>query len=158
MTVFHFVLRDRNTSNFKTENSIYIRPYALSVLVQPSDGEVGKELPIQPQLIFLDKQVTCSQIMILKAGQHVLSADSIVIVHTYRVPPEYHLLHLELLLTSVILLPLHCLLSFCFIWMPTFLIKSENTIWIIFLPKQNFEVDFQYLLRNLTLSKRLNYI
>ncbi|CAK6446893.1 unnamed protein product [Pipistrellus nathusii] len=45
-----------NTSNFKTENSIYIRPYALSVLVQPSDGEVGKELPIQPQLIFLDKQ------------------------------------------------------------------------------------------------------
>ncbi|XP_024413827.2 fibrocystin isoform X2 [Desmodus rotundus] len=45
-----------NTSNFKAGNPIYIRPYALSVLVQPSDGEVGKELPIQPQLVFLDKQ------------------------------------------------------------------------------------------------------
>ncbi|XP_014387933.1 PREDICTED: fibrocystin [Myotis brandtii] len=45
-----------NKSNFKTGNSIYVRPYALSVLVQPSDGEVGKELPVQPQLIFLDKQ------------------------------------------------------------------------------------------------------
>ncbi|XP_070370876.1 fibrocystin isoform X2 [Equus asinus] len=45
-----------NTSSFKTGNLIYIRPYALSVLVQPSDGEVGKELPVQPQLVFLDKQ------------------------------------------------------------------------------------------------------
>ncbi|XP_054425451.1 fibrocystin [Pteronotus mesoamericanus] len=45
-----------NTSSFKTGNSIYIRPYALSVLAQPSDGEVGKELSVQPQLVFLDKQ------------------------------------------------------------------------------------------------------
>ncbi|XP_022437810.1 fibrocystin isoform X5 [Delphinapterus leucas] len=45
-----------NTSNFETGNLIYIRPYGLSVLVQPSDGEVGKELTVQPQLIFLDKQ------------------------------------------------------------------------------------------------------
>ncbi|XP_052503788.1 fibrocystin [Budorcas taxicolor] len=45
-----------NTSSFKTGNLIYIRPYSLSVLVQPSDGEVGKELAIQPQLVFLDKQ------------------------------------------------------------------------------------------------------
>ncbi|XP_036910620.1 fibrocystin isoform X3 [Sturnira hondurensis] len=45
-----------NTSSFQAGNSIYIRPYALSVLIQPSDGEVGKELPVQPQLIFLDKQ------------------------------------------------------------------------------------------------------
>ncbi|XP_066215311.1 fibrocystin isoform X2 [Saccopteryx leptura] len=45
-----------NTSDFKTGNLIYVRPYALSVLVQPSDGEVGKELPVQPQLVFLDKQ------------------------------------------------------------------------------------------------------
>ncbi|XP_045699281.1 fibrocystin isoform X7 [Phyllostomus hastatus] len=45
-----------NTSSFNAGNSIYIRPYALSVLVQPSDGEVGKELPVQPQLVFLDKQ------------------------------------------------------------------------------------------------------
>ncbi|KAF0885311.1 PKHD1 protein, partial [Crocuta crocuta] len=46
----------RNSSSFKTENLIYIRPYVLSVLVQPSDGEVGKELRVQPQLVFLDKQ------------------------------------------------------------------------------------------------------
>nr|KAF6507232.1 PKHD1 ciliary IPT domain containing fibrocystin/polyductin [Rousettus aegyptiacus] len=46
----------RNTSNFKIGNLIYIRPYTLSVLVQPSNGEVGKVLPEQPQLIFLDKQ------------------------------------------------------------------------------------------------------
>ncbi|KAM7135915.1 fibrocystin isoform 7-T8 [Molossus nigricans] len=45
-----------NTSSFETGNLIYIRPYALSVLVQPSDGEVGRELPVQPQLVFLDKQ------------------------------------------------------------------------------------------------------
>ncbi|XP_074253987.1 fibrocystin isoform X5 [Saimiri boliviensis] len=45
-----------NTSSFKTGNLIYIRPYALSVLVQPSNGEVGNELPVQPQLVFLDKQ------------------------------------------------------------------------------------------------------
>ncbi|KAM5286797.1 fibrocystin isoform 2-T3 [Hipposideros larvatus] len=45
-----------NTSHLKTGELIYIRPYALSVLVQPSDGEVGKELPVQPQLVFVDKQ------------------------------------------------------------------------------------------------------
>ncbi|XP_019312940.2 fibrocystin [Panthera pardus] len=45
-----------NTSSFKTGNLIYIRPRVLSVLVQPSDGEVGKELRVQPQLVFLDKQ------------------------------------------------------------------------------------------------------
>lgn len=61
-SIFLFFTCARNTSNFKTGNLIYIRPYALSVLVQPSDGEVGKELPVQPQLIFVDKQVTCSQV------------------------------------------------------------------------------------------------
>uniref|UniRef100_A0A8C2VLV7 Fibrocystin n=1 Tax=Chinchilla lanigera TaxID=34839 RepID=A0A8C2VLV7_CHILA len=45
-----------NSSSFKAGNLIYARPYTLFVLVQPSDGEVGKELPVQPQLIFLDKQ------------------------------------------------------------------------------------------------------
>ncbi|XP_031997014.1 fibrocystin [Hylobates moloch] len=45
-----------NTSSFKTGNLIYIRPYALSIVVQPSDGEVGNELPVQPQLVFLDEQ------------------------------------------------------------------------------------------------------
>ncbi|KAI5941136.1 Fibrocystin [Manis javanica] len=45
-----------NTSSPETTNLIYTRPYVLSVLVQPSDGEVGKELTVQPQLIFLNKQ------------------------------------------------------------------------------------------------------
>ncbi|XP_063089186.1 fibrocystin isoform X2 [Cavia porcellus] len=45
-----------NASSFKDRSLIYARPYALFVLVQPSDGEVGKELPVQPRLIFLDKQ------------------------------------------------------------------------------------------------------
>ncbi|KAM8778544.1 fibrocystin isoform 3-T3 [Rhynchonycteris naso] len=45
-----------NTSDFKTGNLIYVRPSALLVLVQPSDGEMGKELQVQPQLVFLDKQ------------------------------------------------------------------------------------------------------
>ncbi|KAG8511981.1 Fibrocystin [Galemys pyrenaicus] len=49
------VFGNGNTS-FKTGNLIYVRPYALSVLIQPSDGQVGKELPVQPQLVFLDKQ------------------------------------------------------------------------------------------------------
>ncbi|KAM6181769.1 fibrocystin [Erethizon dorsatum] len=50
------VIGSGNASSFKAGNLIYARPYALFVLVQPSDGEVGKELPVQPQLIFLDKQ------------------------------------------------------------------------------------------------------
>ncbi|XP_075410184.1 fibrocystin [Tenrec ecaudatus] len=45
-----------NTSTDKTEDSIYIRPHVLFISVQPSDGEVGKELPIQPRLVFLDEQ------------------------------------------------------------------------------------------------------
>lgn len=36
---------------------LYVRPYNLSVRVQPSDGEIGKQLPVQPQIIFLDKKV-----------------------------------------------------------------------------------------------------
>ncbi|KAM5256479.1 fibrocystin [Ctenodactylus gundi] len=49
-------LGSSNTSRSKTGNVIYVQPYTLSVLVQPSDGEVGKELPVQPQLVFLDVQ------------------------------------------------------------------------------------------------------
>ncbi|XP_032319137.1 fibrocystin isoform X2 [Camelus ferus] len=45
-----------NTSSFKPGNWMYVRPSALSVLVQPSDGEVGKELGVQPELVFLDQQ------------------------------------------------------------------------------------------------------
>ncbi|KAL1771938.1 fibrocystin isoform X1 [Sigmodon hispidus] len=46
----------RNTSSLRTENFIYTRPIVLSMLVQPSDGEVGRELTVQPQLIFLDEK------------------------------------------------------------------------------------------------------
>ncbi|XP_075779458.1 fibrocystin isoform X4 [Pelodiscus sinensis] len=35
---------------------LYVRPYNISVQVQPSDGEMEKELPVQPQIVFLDKQ------------------------------------------------------------------------------------------------------
>ncbi|XP_036624228.1 fibrocystin [Trichosurus vulpecula] len=45
-----------NSSSLDTGGLVYIRPYTLSVQVQPSDGEVGIELPVQPQLVFLDKQ------------------------------------------------------------------------------------------------------
>lgn len=48
----------RNASSLITGNQIYTRPSVFSILVQPSDGEVGIELPIQPRLIFLDEKVT----------------------------------------------------------------------------------------------------
>uniref|UniRef100_A0A8C2SRX6 PKHD1 ciliary IPT domain containing fibrocystin/polyductin n=1 Tax=Coturnix japonica TaxID=93934 RepID=A0A8C2SRX6_COTJA len=35
---------------------LYVRPYSIFVHVQPSDGEIEKELPVQPQIIFLDKE------------------------------------------------------------------------------------------------------
>ncbi|XP_035178129.1 fibrocystin isoform X2 [Oxyura jamaicensis] len=38
------------------ETWLYVRPYNISVRVQPSDGEIGKQLPVQPQIIFLDKK------------------------------------------------------------------------------------------------------
>lgn len=47
----------RNTSHLRTGNRIYTRPSILSILVQPSDGEVGIDLPVQPQLVFLDEKV-----------------------------------------------------------------------------------------------------
>ncbi|XP_019376481.1 PREDICTED: fibrocystin isoform X5 [Gavialis gangeticus] len=46
----------RNGSGLTPGSSLYARPYNISVQVQPSDGEMGKELPVQPQIIFLDKQ------------------------------------------------------------------------------------------------------
>ncbi|XP_027694239.1 fibrocystin-like isoform X2 [Vombatus ursinus] len=45
-----------DTSGLDTDGVIYKRPYTLSIQVQPSNGEVGIELPVQPHLIFLDKQ------------------------------------------------------------------------------------------------------
>ncbi|XP_042749607.1 fibrocystin-like, partial [Lagopus leucura] len=35
---------------------LYVRPYSISVHVQPSDGETEKQLPVQPQIVFLDKK------------------------------------------------------------------------------------------------------
>ncbi|XP_019330099.1 PREDICTED: fibrocystin [Aptenodytes forsteri] len=35
---------------------LYVRPYNISVQVQPSDGEIEKELPVQPKIIFLDRK------------------------------------------------------------------------------------------------------
>ncbi|OXB78628.1 UNVERIFIED_CONTAM: hypothetical protein H355_010108 [Colinus virginianus] len=35
---------------------LYVRPYSISVQVQPSDGEIEKQLPVQPQIVFLDKK------------------------------------------------------------------------------------------------------
>ncbi|NXL83094.1 PKHD1 protein, partial [Alectura lathami] len=35
---------------------LYVRPYNISVQVQPSDGEIEKQLPVQPQVIFLDRK------------------------------------------------------------------------------------------------------
>uniref|UniRef100_A0A8C3TE47 PKHD1 ciliary IPT domain containing fibrocystin/polyductin n=1 Tax=Chelydra serpentina TaxID=8475 RepID=A0A8C3TE47_CHESE len=46
----------RNGSSLTPGGCLYVRPYNISVLVQPSDGEMEKELPVQPQIIFLDKQ------------------------------------------------------------------------------------------------------
>ncbi|XP_043861087.1 fibrocystin [Dromiciops gliroides] len=45
-----------NSSGLDTSGVVYIQPYTLSVQVQPSNGEVGIELPVQPHLVFLDKQ------------------------------------------------------------------------------------------------------
>uniref|UniRef100_A0A8C5IPZ5 PKHD1 ciliary IPT domain containing fibrocystin/polyductin n=1 Tax=Junco hyemalis TaxID=40217 RepID=A0A8C5IPZ5_JUNHY len=36
---------------------LYKRPYSISVQVQPSDGEIEKQLPVQPKIIFLDRKV-----------------------------------------------------------------------------------------------------
>ncbi|XP_075779467.1 fibrocystin isoform X12 [Pelodiscus sinensis] len=46
----------RNGSSPAPGGCLYVRPYNISVQVQPSDGEMEKELPVQPQIVFLDKQ------------------------------------------------------------------------------------------------------
>ncbi|XP_044531280.1 fibrocystin [Gracilinanus agilis] len=50
------VFTSGNSSSLDAGSVVYIQPYTLSVQVQPSSGEVGIELPVQPHLIFLDKQ------------------------------------------------------------------------------------------------------
>ncbi|XP_060113453.1 fibrocystin-like [Heteronotia binoei] len=46
----------RNGSSETRRACLYVRPYNLSVGIQPSDGIVGRPLPRQPQVVFLDKQ------------------------------------------------------------------------------------------------------
>ncbi|XP_015278906.1 PREDICTED: LOW QUALITY PROTEIN: fibrocystin-like [Gekko japonicus] len=46
----------RNGSSETRRTCLYVRPYNLSLWIQPSDGVVGRPLPRQPQVVFLDKQ------------------------------------------------------------------------------------------------------
>ncbi|KAM7062054.1 fibrocystin [Acridotheres tristis] len=46
----------RNGSRGHSETCLYRRPYSISVQVQPSDGEIEKQLPVQPKIIFLDRK------------------------------------------------------------------------------------------------------
>ncbi|XP_023780003.1 fibrocystin [Cyanistes caeruleus] len=46
----------RNGSRQHSEMCLYRRPYSISVQVQPSDGEIEKQLPVQPKIIFLDRK------------------------------------------------------------------------------------------------------
>uniref|UniRef100_A0A669QMP1 PKHD1 ciliary IPT domain containing fibrocystin/polyductin n=1 Tax=Phasianus colchicus TaxID=9054 RepID=A0A669QMP1_PHACC len=45
-----------NRSRQHPGTCLYVRPYSISVHVQPSDGEIEKQLPVQPQIVFLDKK------------------------------------------------------------------------------------------------------
>uniref|UniRef100_A0A8C6JJ31 Uncharacterized protein n=1 Tax=Melopsittacus undulatus TaxID=13146 RepID=A0A8C6JJ31_MELUD len=45
-----------NTMSCHLETCLYVRPYNISVQVQPSDGEIEKRLPVQPKIIFLDSK------------------------------------------------------------------------------------------------------
>uniref|UniRef100_A0A8D0L0P7 PKHD1 ciliary IPT domain containing fibrocystin/polyductin n=1 Tax=Strix occidentalis caurina TaxID=311401 RepID=A0A8D0L0P7_STROC len=45
-----------NSSRQHPETGLYVRPYNISVQVQPSDGETEKQLPVQPKIIFLDRK------------------------------------------------------------------------------------------------------
>ncbi|KAM6272624.1 fibrocystin isoform 3-T4 [Spheniscus humboldti] len=47
---------NRNGSRQHPGTCLYVRPYNISVQVQPSDGEIEKELPVQPKIIFLDRK------------------------------------------------------------------------------------------------------
>ena len=160
MDSFLFLTYARNTSSFKTGNLIYIRPYSLSVLVQPSDGEVGKELIVQPQLVFLDKQVLCAQVTVFTWGgrgtilclEHV-SDSIIIIIHVYRTPTMWQLVPLEHLTTFIIFLPLHSLLSFHFLEKIQNMIMGKSRILILFHSKQILTVGLRCLLRNLYFPK-----
>ncbi|NXI68982.1 PKHD1 protein, partial [Anseranas semipalmata] len=52
----HFLSPGGDNSRQHLGTCLYVRPYNISVQVQPSDGEIEKQLPVQPQVIFLDKK------------------------------------------------------------------------------------------------------
>ncbi|XP_014793785.1 PREDICTED: fibrocystin-like, partial [Calidris pugnax] len=54
--LFPVEANNRNGSRHYPRTCLYVKPYNISVQVQPSDGEVEKQLPIQPKIIFLDKK------------------------------------------------------------------------------------------------------
>ncbi|NXG59728.1 PKHD1 protein, partial [Hemiprocne comata] len=47
---------EANNGRQHPETRLYVRPYSISVQVQPSDGEIEKQLPVQPKIIFLDRK------------------------------------------------------------------------------------------------------
>ncbi|NXE82096.1 PKHD1 protein, partial [Cochlearius cochlearius] len=47
---------EANNSRQHPGTCLYVRPYNISVQVQPSDGEIEKQLPVQPKVIFLDRK------------------------------------------------------------------------------------------------------
>ncbi|NWY49817.1 PKHD1 protein, partial [Chionis minor] len=47
---------EANNSRHYPGTCLYVKPYNISVQVQPSDGEVEKQLPVQPKIIFLDRK------------------------------------------------------------------------------------------------------
>ncbi|XP_029395132.1 fibrocystin isoform X6 [Mus pahari] len=65
----------RNASSLITRNLIFTRPSELSILVQPSDGEVGIELPIQPRLVFLDEKNERVETLGLPAEPWIISVS-----------------------------------------------------------------------------------
>ncbi|XP_030054595.1 fibrocystin [Microcaecilia unicolor] len=44
-----------NPSGAGVGGSLFVRPYKMHILIQPSDGEVEKALPVQPKIMFIDK-------------------------------------------------------------------------------------------------------
>ncbi|XP_055461671.1 fibrocystin, partial [Psammomys obesus] len=64
-----------NASSLRTGNLIYTRPSVLSMLRQPSDGEVGTELPVQPQLVFLDEKKQRVELLGLPSEPWIISAS-----------------------------------------------------------------------------------
>ncbi|NXJ66569.1 PKHD1 protein, partial [Rostratula benghalensis] len=50
------LLVEANNSRHYPGTCLYVKPYNISVHVQPSDGEVEKQLPVQPKIIFLDRK------------------------------------------------------------------------------------------------------